>query len=47
MNTIAKNLMLKGFLPCPISIKNKIPAFKDFKNYSIERANQMIDNNFF
>ena len=42
MNTIAKQIMSKGYLVAPICKKSKIPAMKDFKNYSHEKALEFI-----
>ena len=39
--------MQKGYLIAPISKKEKTPAIKDFKNYSYDRAFDLIKTNYF
>ena len=47
MNTIAKQILSKGYLPVPICKQKKIPAMKDWKHFSNERAIGYIKTNHF
>ena len=46
MNSVRK-LMNKGYIIAPITKDDKIPAMKDFKHYTYERASNYIKNNYF
>ena len=47
MNTIAKQLLSKGYLVAPICKQTKIPAMKDWKSYSNEKALNYIEEDYF